>query len=872
MNKKTVGLVIGIFILFFLLGGFISTVKAQTLRRFYDWSATLETNDESPILGVQVFAQEATTSVDNQQKESTPSSVSSPSTATSPGNYTQFKQFDKYILGGNLLPNSPLYFIKTFQESMQLVFTTNPQAKAKLRIAISGERISEMQQLATLKSTTVASAAENYQKIMDDMTEGLTGFDLKDQEIKDILKEVENETAKHSIILERIAVQIPDEAKDAIEAALEASWKGTDTVADLEGRPAVPADLVAAFDRLKSQGLVTEEEVAKLIAIKTREEARQESMKYVKEGIIPEADFLRFNENMKSLYPDEFFKLHELKRFYEIQKYETQKPDEVTLSRMQEFAKTYKSGEIVPEDIRKYWAPVVRLEELQNTLRPDLIDENLFKSRPNDYKQFTALVDTFKPRPEDIAYLNTFLAKNNAHIKTLPPEYQRMYNLGQKYGAQCGVGYRWEPLPQTGGVCVKAGDDIRTLNLPRIEEFAQGKSCSGTIVSAKGPGEICSAYPSDCVPPGWSKTTTCVETPESVGNRNSVNPLKSQCPSNAHYVPFIEACVPNYTPTENIMSSGGFIESACPAGYHRNYAGGACMPDYTGGATITSITTTFSSYTLPPLTQTPGTYPSPFYSPIKCAPQTHWVPEPINQQGGYCAPDNYTYGGGSSNVSSGQLSCPPPASGCSGGTTWDTGTCTCKPACPAGTSWTGGYCMQDTAGTSYSSGSNSGSSCQSPSSGCGANKYWDYTSCVCRESGSYPSSCAYPSGGCESGKYWDNGSCSCKSSSSGTGSTGTYETSGTSTSSTSGSSSSSGSSSQPPSGYGSCPSGQYWNGSACMTSTSETSSSNTSGGTSSSSSTSTTTSPPPSTETQPPPPSTETYSPPPSTETQPPPP
>lgn len=806
--------------LLFFLGSLTSLAYGQTPRRYYDWSATLETRQGVNVLGLQTLAQETST----------------PTTSTQ--NAENFTQFDRYVIGGNLLPTNPFYFLKRMQESLQLAFTTNPEIKTKMRVAIGGERLGEMEELVKINSSAVDTAADYYQAMMNTAAEELKRLNTKTKEAKDLLKEIEQETAKHNIILEKVAAQAPDSAKDGLQQALQASWKGTDTVADLEGRPAIPADMVGRIQALKAQGLLTEEEAAKLIGLKKREEARKEMEKYVNEGIIPAADFLRLNENTKNLYPDEFFQLHELKRFYELQKLEAEKPDEATLAKVQEFAKTYKAGEIVPNDIRKYWGWMVGGEEIQNTIRLDLVDESWLKQKPKVYQRFTVMVETFKPRPEDIAYLNNFIEKNKADINSLPPEYQRMYHLSRKYGAQCGEGQRWVPLPQTGGVCVKEGEDIRQLDLPRMEEFAKGKSCTGSIVSAKGPGEVCSAYPSDCVPPGWTKTTTCVETPEEVGKFNTIRPKKIDCPSNAHYVSFIEACVPNYTPVAGANGEGtpGFTESVCPTGYHRNYAGGPCLPDYNQ---FSSATTTFTSFSLPPLTQTPGAYPSPIYiSTGQCGPNSHWVPEPINPVGGYCAPDNYNYTG-SGGTSTTTSSCSPPSSGCPSNSTWDKGTCTCKPPCPTGTSWNGGYCMNDSAPPSGST-----NSCQPPSTGCGTNKYWDYGSCVCRDQGSYPSSCAYPSGGCGSGQWWDNTSCSCRPTSS-SNTTGGTTSGSTCSSATAGmctngswfdaatcsckwSSSGGGSTYQPPSGYGSCPSGQYWTGTYCASSTGAGTSSTTS--------------------------------------------
>lgn len=545
---------------------------------------------------------------------------------------TSYVQFNRYLFGGNLTPESPFYFIKPVQETITLTFTFDQKAKEDTRVAIVGSRLYEMQQLADSTNTqAVVAAAINYATAMKTVSDNIVNLNEQNVNVDDLVKKTESETAKHNVVLEEVAVRVPDQAKDAIEKALEASWKATDVSADLSGRPAVPPDLVTRIQALKAQGLLTEEETNKLIGVKSRSEARVELKKYVNEGVVPESDFLRLNENVRVFYPQEFYKIHEVKRFYELKRLETEKPDDNTISKIEEFKKTYKPGELVPSDIRRYWVPVVRLEEIQNTFRPDLIDVDFFKRRGDDHKKFTEIIERLKPRPEDIAFINNYVAKNRADVNNLPPEYQRMYNLSQRYGAQCGAGLRWIPASHiSGGYCTPEGAD--NIELPRTEDFAKNKSCSGSVVAAKGPGGACSAYPSDCVPPGWSKAVTCVETPILPGEDGTKPRPALTCGSNTHFVPVPYMseggyCAPNY------ISVDRSSETSCPTAYHRNYPGGPCMPDYQPGPTP-----------IPPI-GTPIYYP-PYEQ--KCGPGAHWVPEPINPSGGYCVhstyyPTPYTY-------------------------------------------------------------------------------------------------------------------------------------------------------------------------------------------------------------------------------------
>src|SRR3989344_6520399 len=373
-------------------------VRAQPPVYYYDWSSTLKT-DSSRVLGI----------------------------ATSSATPQDYARFDRYLVGGEWYPNNPFYFVKRFQENVQFFFIFDAKDKEEMRLQLAGQRLAEMQKMADQAQTEpVTIAAQNYEAIMEDIATN----------VDDSAENVNTEIAKHTIVLHEVATKVPSGGEEAVEKALVASEKSTDVVADLTGRPAIPPDLIDRITALKAQGLLTPEEAAKLISLKTREEARQELRKYANEGILPKADLLRMNEQMKTAFPDDFYRIHEVERFMELKKLESQKPDETIQTKIQEFAKTYKSGDIIPADIRPYWAPIIRLEEVQNTFRPDLIDPTIFKNNPDEEKKFKEIVERYKPRQEDIDFVNKYITQNNTSVDQLPPEYQRMYNLGQTYGVQ----------------------------------------------------------------------------------------------------------------------------------------------------------------------------------------------------------------------------------------------------------------------------------------------------------------------------------------------------------------------------------------------------------------------------------------------------
>ncbi len=534
----------------YLISG-IFVASATTLSpSFYDWSSTLEIR-QPKVLGL--------------SSETTPP--------------LEYRRFDGYVFGKDLRPSSPYYFVKALQENIRLTFAFDQKAKNELRIQIAGERLDEIQRLAgSANIQAITSATNAYRQAMSAVSDNLE---------VDSLNQMEEETTKHNVVLEQVRFQVSDQAEGALNSALEASRRGTDMVADLKNRPAVPPDLVSRLQSLKSQGLLTAEEVNKLINVKSRVEARQEIGKYVNEGVVSESDLYRLNETTKSYYPDEFYKINETLRFQEMQRLEDRKPDDTTLNKIQSFSKAYKPGDRVPAELRKYWAPVVRLEEIQNTLRPDLIDSSLFKKDNQETKKFNEMVERFKPRSEDIALVNNIIAKNNSDVNTLPPEYQRMYNLGQKYGAQCGTGFNWIPGTQgpAGGYCAPNGSDVSSG--PKFDDFTKGKSCVGNMVNAKSSLGACSSFTADCLPPGWNKVDTCVSAPVVAERNNNIT-----CPSNAHFVSI-----------------------------SNDPSGGYCIPNYTPDG--------------PRLTTTPG---GPYYTNNgRCGPNSNWVPDSVNPQGGYCA-------------------------------------------------------------------------------------------------------------------------------------------------------------------------------------------------------------------------------------------
>lgn len=705
-------------------------------------------------------------------------------------------QFHGYFLGfgSNFSPNSPFYFVKRLQENLILGLTFDPTKRQDIRLQMAGERLGEIESLVRSNQTkNLSSVSRDYQKTLNTVTAGLDEVQNSSSQKDESLKQFEEESAKHTLVLEEVAARAGGESQNSLDGAIAASSKVSDTVADLSGRAALPVEVLDRIQALKAQGLLSPEEAQKLVSLTSRVQARGELQKFVNEGIFPEADIAKLNQLAKEKFGQSFNQMVELKKFQELKKLEEEKPDDEILKKVQDLAKNYKSGDFVPPDLRRYWVPMVRLEELQNTIRPDFINENSIRNNQNEYKKYQEVVERLKPRPEDVAQIEKIISQNpNA---ASDPFYERVRRFAEKFGTTEG-----------------------------------GTQVPGVPTAAKS------------------------------------------CPTNSHWanVPYMPEggyCVPNitYVPyqpqaTDTESKSATASESVCPSKYHRNYPNGPCVPDAYFGSPVN-----YPTYT-------PGDYPSPVYSPASCPVGYVWTgsscmssnfvaqsqSSPGNGQpradmgdcrtpgecydwckanAGKCPGFNPNSGrpgdtnrsmtpsresqeaacrsGGGVCVSwvNGACGCERPGDGagsgnanaCPNGQWWDRGTFTCRTSCPSGTSWNGNSCMKDS--SSDGSGNAGYPSCpqgqyQGPSGTCVSSS---------NDSGS-PSrdsqerACRSGGGVCVS---WVNGACGCERSgqSSGTGGSGGGNYYG------------GGSTTTPPSGYGSCSSGQYWNGSSCVSNT-----------------------------------------------------
>jgi len=136
-------------------------------------------------------------------------------------------------------PGSFFYFFDTTFENISLLFTFSPEQKAQKALEYADERLAEIEAIAEEKNPDgVKTAIANYESNIALATE-------KSKEVKDkgqaetLLNSIADNNSKNQEVLTAILIKVPDEAKEAITQAIEASKKGqeeaTKQIAELKG-------------------------------------------------------------------------------------------------------------------------------------------------------------------------------------------------------------------------------------------------------------------------------------------------------------------------------------------------------------------------------------------------------------------------------------------------------------------------------------------------------------------------------------------------------------------------------------------------------------------------------------------------------------
>lgn len=131
-----------------------------------------------------------------------------------------------------ILPDHPLYFVKSIGESIGNAFAFGQEAKINRGIKMSEKRLAEARALADkgesdLASSTLARYQSQLEKVEQriDRARSNEGEDV-DKGLQNAIERVASSTLKHQSVLADVYERVPEEAKPAISRAMEASSAG----------------------------------------------------------------------------------------------------------------------------------------------------------------------------------------------------------------------------------------------------------------------------------------------------------------------------------------------------------------------------------------------------------------------------------------------------------------------------------------------------------------------------------------------------------------------------------------------------------------------------------------------------------------------
>lgn len=142
-----------------------------------------------------------------------------------------------------LTPDSPFYFLKTWEEQIQLFFTFDVEQKAKQYLHLAEVRLAEYQKMlnkALIDNTRIdlnqkpfatrqgilEKTLAKYEDQLNRALEKAKELKDKDKNTEELIKNVEETTFRHLQILQEDLVKVPETAKKGIQKAIEASQKG----------------------------------------------------------------------------------------------------------------------------------------------------------------------------------------------------------------------------------------------------------------------------------------------------------------------------------------------------------------------------------------------------------------------------------------------------------------------------------------------------------------------------------------------------------------------------------------------------------------------------------------------------------------------
>ncbi|MFB6212722.1 MAG: DUF5667 domain-containing protein [Candidatus Magasanikbacteria bacterium] len=128
------------------------------------------------------------------------------------------------LVDPGVLPGSPLYFVKSFSERINTLFTFGSLNKAERYSRLAEKRLAEARALAEKgKEKMVSRAIDKYQNFLKKAEKRVSKVERKPERKQSVISKIASSTMKHQAVLAEVYEKVPESAKNGIKNAINAS-------------------------------------------------------------------------------------------------------------------------------------------------------------------------------------------------------------------------------------------------------------------------------------------------------------------------------------------------------------------------------------------------------------------------------------------------------------------------------------------------------------------------------------------------------------------------------------------------------------------------------------------------------------------------
>lgn len=128
-----------------------------------------------------------------------------------------------------LTPDSPFYFFDTLGEKIAMFFTFGAEKKAEKALKFAEEKLAEVKVMVEKNRTkAVEKATQKYQDFLNVANIKIQEAKEKGKDVEELVILITEKILKHQEVLVDVFEKVPEEAKTAIQKAIEISTKGSE--------------------------------------------------------------------------------------------------------------------------------------------------------------------------------------------------------------------------------------------------------------------------------------------------------------------------------------------------------------------------------------------------------------------------------------------------------------------------------------------------------------------------------------------------------------------------------------------------------------------------------------------------------------------